>query len=221
MTTQPHALIVGAGLGGLATAIGLSRAGFRVSLFEKASDPVAVGFGIGITTNGMQALRYLGAYDAVAQAGCAVETSIIQTAHGQLISSAPVKAIGERTGVPSRSFHRAALQRALLSLLPKDCLRTAAACVGVEQLGARVRVRFADGTHADGDFVIGADGINSAVRRALHGEQPARHADYVVWLAVMELEHPSLSRGYNGHYWGVGSRFGIHDVGGGQWYWWA
>jgi 2-polyprenyl-6-methoxyphenol hydroxylase-like FAD-dependent oxidoreductase/NAD(P)-dependent dehydrogenase (short-subunit alcohol dehydrogenase family) len=221
MNNNAHAIIIGAGLGGLATAIGLSRAGFRVSLFEKAPELAPAGFGIGITTNGLQALQHLGAYDVVAREGCAVETSLIQTAHGELISRAPVKAIGERTGLPSRSFQRAALQRALLSLVPPDCVRLGVACSSVEQRGERVRVRFDDGTHSEGDFVIGADGVNSAVRRALHGEQPARHANYVVWLAVMQLEHPALKRGYNGHYWGVGSRFGMHDVGDGHWYWWA
>jgi 2-polyprenyl-6-methoxyphenol hydroxylase-like FAD-dependent oxidoreductase/NAD(P)-dependent dehydrogenase (short-subunit alcohol dehydrogenase family) len=221
MNRSTHAIIIGAGLGGLATAIGLSRAGMRVSVFERARELAPAGFGIGITTNGLQALQHLGAYDAVAAIGCAVERSIIQTAHGKPISRAAVKAIGERAGVPSRSFQRAALQRALLSQLPPECLHTAAACVSVEQRGERVRVGFDDGSEAEGDFVIGADGIDSAVRRALHGATPVCHANYVVWLAVTQLEHPALSRGYNSHYWGVGSRFGLHDVGDGHWYWWG
>lgn len=224
MNKQTHAIIVGAGLGGLASAIGLSKLGFRVSVFEKAQKLLPNGFGIGITTNGLQALKYLGAYEPVAREGCEVETSVIKSADGQLISIAPVKAIAERTGVPSRSFQRAALHGALLAQVPPECMHLGATCVGVETRGERVYARFQDGQgckEIEGDLVIGADGINSSVMSALHGEQPMRHAGYVVWLSVMELAHPALKRGYNAHYWGLGSRFGIHDVGDGQWYWWG
>src|SRR5262245_42808535 len=125
-------LIVGAGLGGLATAIGLRRAGFDVTVFEQATELAPAGFGIGITTNGLQALDLLGAYQRVAEEGSVPEVSHIKTSRGNLIRTVAVKEMGEKSGFPTRIFHRADLQRALLDQLPPEILHLGKRCVGIE-----------------------------------------------------------------------------------------
>lgn len=215
------AIIIGAGIGGLATAIGLQRAGWTVSLFEKATQLTPAGFGIGITTNGLQALQHLGAYEAVAAAGCQAEDAIIKDPRGRVITTFDVRKIGEKTGVPTRIYHRADLQKALVSQLPAGCLETGARCAAIDDAGGEVAVVFADGSREKADLVVGADGVNSTVRRILHGEDETRFATYVAWLAIMEVSHPVFTPGYNAHYWGTGMRFGVHSIGGEQRYWWA
>lgn len=192
-----------------------------MTLCERARELTPAGFGIGVTTNGLQALQMLGAYEAVAQEGCAAADARIMTPRGELLTTVPARTIGDKVGVPTRIFHRAALQKALLSLLPPGCLHLSSHCVAVDQAAVGVRARFADGTRLEADVLVGADGVNSSVRRMLHGADEPRFAHYVIWLSVMELTHPVLTQGYNAHYWGVGSRFGMHDIGNGQWYWWG
>ncbi|MDW6065567.1 LysR family transcriptional regulator [Streptomyces sp. FXJ1.4098] len=80
-------------------------------------------------------------------------------------------------------------------------------------------MRFADGSEAHGDIVIGADGINSAIRRQITGPEPVREAGYVCWLAIVPFSHPNFETGSVLHYWGSGQRFGLLDVGHGQTYW--
>lgn len=220
-----RALIVGAGLSGLASAIGLRRAGFEVCVFEQAPALEPAGFGIGITSNGMKALDLLGAYEAVAREGCAPAISLVKTWRGALLREVDIAALGRKIGYETRIFHRADLQRALLSLLPPEVLQLGKRCEQVVSHPDGVEVRFSDGSSARGDCLIGADGINSKVRRCLHGDgqapEAARFAEYVTWVATMELTHPVLRPGYNAHYWGTGARAGIHDIGGGRWYWWG
>jgi 2-polyprenyl-6-methoxyphenol hydroxylase-like FAD-dependent oxidoreductase len=215
------AIIIGAGIGGLATAIGLHRAGWRVSLFEKATQLTPAGFGIGLTTNGLQALQHLGAYERVAEAGCQAEDAVVKDARGRVITTFDVKTIGRKTGVPTRMYHRADLQKALVSQLPPGCLEVDARCAGIDDSGGEAAVVFADGSRARADLVVGADGVHSTVRRILHGEDETRFATYVAWLAIMEVSHPVFTPGYNAHYWGAGARFGVHSTGGEQRYWWA
>lgn len=215
------AIVVGAGLAGMATAIGLAHAGFRVTLLERARALTPAGFGIGITTNGLQALALLGAYEPVAAVGCAAADAQIKRPSGALITTVPAKTVGDRVGMPTRIFHRAALQGALSAQLPDGCLTLDARCVAISQTARAAVVLLEDGRRLEADVLIGADGVNSTIRRLLHGDDPLRFAHYMIWLSTMTLSHPMLTPGYNAHYWGTGSRFGIHDIGGGEWYWWG
>jgi 2-polyprenyl-6-methoxyphenol hydroxylase-like FAD-dependent oxidoreductase len=74
---------------------------------------------------------------------------------------------------------------------------------------------------AEADLVIGADGIRSIVRTKLSGELEPTGYGYVCWLATTTFSHPRMVRGYCGHYWGKGQRFGLIDIGGGKAYWWG
>ena len=65
MTTPPTALIVGAGIGGLAAGVALRRAGWQVRVFERAAQPRELGFGLALAPNAIAAVRELGLADAV------------------------------------------------------------------------------------------------------------------------------------------------------------
>ena len=66
------------------------------------------------------------------------------------------------------------------------------------------------------EVLIGADGIRSAVRSMVAGEQAPNEYGYVFWLATVRFPHPRMVPGYTGHYWGRGQRFGLIDIGGGM-----
>lgn len=212
------ALVIGAGIGGLATAASLCRAGVETEVYERAAELRPAGSALALTGNARVALRTFGIDLPVGQEYDALH---LRTATGRLIRTVSFDAIGTRVGAQSVAVHRADLQRAL---------REAAADVPIA-LGARatrfrtsdtgVEVDFADGRVARGDVLIGADGYHSVVRRQLVGAEPPNEAGYVCWLATPDFCHPAMPPGYVGHYWGRGQRFGLIDLGGGRCYWWG
>ncbi len=214
------AIIVGAGIGGLSAAATLRRAGLDVQIVERAPELRTDGTGLSIMSNALAALRTQGIDLDLPGRGQAIESFHILTTDGRPIRTVALKEIGERLGEPSVCIHRADLHRALMEAA--DCpVRLGAAVTGFEVDGAGVRVSFADGGHASADLLIGADGYHSAVRRQLAGPERVRDAGYVCWLATTPFEHPRMTTGFVGHYWGRGQRFGLIDIGHGQAYWWG
>jgi 2-polyprenyl-6-methoxyphenol hydroxylase-like FAD-dependent oxidoreductase len=209
--------VIGAGIGGLTAAIALRRRGIEATVYERAPEIAAVGAGLTLWANAIRALRYLGVADQVIAAGARIERGEIRSASGAVLSTS-------RTGLldhdPIVAIHRPDLHAVLLSALPENAVRLDAELVGFEEVGNEVRARFADGTEARADLLIGADGIRSVVRQKLFPEAELRYAGYTAWRGVVSSDdlvtHASTSES-----WGRGSRFGIVPIGGGRTYWFA
>ncbi|MBP2407070.1 FAD-dependent urate hydroxylase [Streptomyces netropsis] len=220
--TRTRAIVVGAGIGGLATAVALRRVGVEVEVYERASELRPAGFGISVVSNAVSALRVLGIDLGLEKRGQTIVHTEIMTGDGRTLRSLPIESEGDRLGAPSVAMARGDLHAALLDGLGDQVVRTGAVATGYERTASGgVRVRFEDGREATGDILIGADGINSVVRRQRTGDGRPRYGGFLCWLAVTPYEHPRMTTGFNGHYWGVGKRFGIHDVGHGRAYWWG
>ncbi|MEE1803373.1 NAD(P)/FAD-dependent oxidoreductase [Streptomyces sp. NPDC101062] len=220
-TRRRTAIVVGAGIGGLAAAVTLRSVGIDVEVHERAGELRPAGTGLSVMTNSMTALASLGIDLRLAERGRVIETAELMTRTGGRIKTLPYRELTERLGAPSVCVSRSELQAALLEAAGDCPIRLGSAATGytVEEDG--VRVRFADGREAHADLLIGADGIHSAIRRQLAGPEELREAGYLCWLAVTPFDHPRLTPGFNGHYWGRGQRFGLHDIGQGQVYWWG
>ena len=95
-------------------------------------------------------------------------------------------------GAPFLHVHRADLHRILAARVADADARLATACTGVEQAGATAVASFADGSQFEADVIVGADGIHSAVRQALFGEQPARFTGHMCWRAVVPFAQQPL-----------------------------
>lgn len=213
-------IVIGAGVGGLTAAAALRAAGIEVEIYERARELREAGAALGIMSNAVAALRSIGINGALEANGEAIDDFQIFDTRGKLIAVTPLKELHAELGYPSISIHRAALQRVLRDAA--SCpIHLGAACELVESTPTGARVYFADGRTVEADFVIGADGLHSAVRRQLHGDTAPRYAGYAVYLATIPFAHARLVRGYTGHYWGKGLRFGLVDIGSGQFYWWA
>ena len=171
-------LIVGGGIGGLAAAVALRRAGIKARVFERAREIREVGAGVTIWSNAIMAFQSLGLGKQVRSLGSEMFRINVLSAKGKLISSIDVEAIARACGAPSLALHRADLQRILLEALDTDQVHTAKECVGVTQDRNGVTLRFADGAEAAGEIAIGADGVRSAVRSSLFGSQKLRSARY-------------------------------------------
>lgn len=163
--------IIGGGVGGLATLKFLRRAGLRsVSLYEQASSIADVGAGIQLSPNAVRLLDVLGLGEKLRDVAVRLETGweMRRWRDGRVLFSQELGDTCERTyGAPYYVVHRAALLRLLGADLPDPAIHLGLRCVGVDQPGDNVRLRFDDGSTADVDVAIGADGIHSTVQQAI------------------------------------------------------
>ena len=204
-------IVVGGGIGGLSIAIALRRAGIETTVLERTSKLEAAGAGITLFGNAMRGLEQLGVRDAVAKRSAAARRVAILTSEGGALSEMPPDLFEESTAT-----HRGDLQEALAEAAGE--LRLDSEVTSVQEDGRGVGLQLADGSAERGDLVIGADGVQSAIRRQLWpGTQP-RYAGYTAWRGVTQF---SLEPGRLTESWGRGQRFGLVDIGGGRTYWFA
>src|SRR5580704_17737261 len=164
-------IIIGAGIGGLAAACALRQRRIEVALYERSQELGEVGAGLQIGPNGVKVLRALGLEDELM--GNAFEPFSIMSIswdEGLLRFRQPLKAIArEKFGAPCLTAHRADLHKLLRRAIGDTPLVLGAACVGADTVNGGAVAHFADGSSAEADIVIGADGIRSAIRAQLFG----------------------------------------------------
>jgi salicylate hydroxylase len=165
MSVQPqiHAVIVGGGIGGLFAANALVAIGIRVSVYEQAPALGEVGAGLLLTPNGVRHLRRVGLGPVVERHGARIGAGSTYFRHdGTPI--APYLVVDSAGSFDALGMHRADLVEMLALNLPRGVVHTGHRCIGFEQIGETARVMFENGAQAQGDLVIGADGIHSAMR---------------------------------------------------------
>ena len=178
------ALIVGAGIGGLAAGIALRQAGWSVRLFERTAKAGALGFGLGVAPNAIAALRRLGVADVVLARGFGATRGELRRMDGKVLKRAELPA-AEVLGGPMVVALRPALHGALLEAVGLDAITFGSRVTGFTADGDRVAVRTASGDTAEGDLLIGADGVGSVIRRALHPSEPPPRSHGIIGVRGM------------------------------------
>src|SRR5688572_27369055 len=165
--------VIGAGMGGLASAALLRRLGFAVRVYEQAPAFARVGAGIQMAPNATKVLRALGVEDhlrRVAFQSPRMVSRVWDT--GEVTSDMPMAAEAEeKFGSPYFFLHRADLHAALLSAVPEGIVQLNRRLTGITQSGDGVTLTFADGAQEQADAVIAADGVHSLVREILLGPE--------------------------------------------------
>jgi 2-polyprenyl-6-methoxyphenol hydroxylase-like FAD-dependent oxidoreductase len=208
-----RAVVVGAGIGGLAAAIALEQAGVEPIVIERAPELHEAGFGLVVSANAVTALRSLGLRDGVAARGTSVRRAEIRNPRGDLLTLIDY----ERLGWETYGILRAELQQAMLEAVPAARLRLGTTCIGATEDGQALL----DGKDsAVADIVVGADGIRSAVRRSLFGDERLRYGGHRAWRAGTRFEDERVGDRFV-EVWGVGGGFGFGPAGTDRVYWYC
>ena len=163
------ALIVGAGIGGLAAGIALDRAGWRVRIFERAGSPRELGFALNLAPNAVAALRELGVEARPLAEGHAPQVIEVRGPQGRVLKRVRLSRWARAGGVIAL---RPVLHGTLLDATPPGSLVLGSEAIGFESDGDTVVLRLSDGRAETGDILVGADGVGSIVRKALHPDEP-------------------------------------------------
>ncbi|MFD5569697.1 FAD-dependent monooxygenase [Streptomyces cadmiisoli] len=216
-------IVVGGGIGGLATAVAVARRGHRAVVLERAAEFAELGAGIQLAPNGLHALDRLGLGDAVRALAVHIgELRFMDGVSGEHVASLPLTGTYRRRfGNPYVVVHRAELHRLLLDACrrsPAVELRSGCRATGYRQDGSGATVLLDGREPVTGDAVIGADGIHSAIRRQLVGDGEPRVSGITVFRTVVPMERVPEDLRWNAVTWwaGPGRHFVHYAIGGGR-----
>jgi 3-hydroxybenzoate 6-monooxygenase len=192
-TSARRAIVVGGGIGGLAAALALARENVQVLLLEQAAQIGEIGAGIQLGPNAFNALDALGAGDAARSRSVFTDSlSLMDATNAKPVARIETGArFRERFGNPYAVIHRADIHLSILEAVqgdPRIQFRTNTQVHGVEQDERGVTVIDQHGERYRADAVIGCDGVKSAIRAALIGDEPTV-TGHVVYRAVVDVEN--------------------------------
>ncbi|MFD7256570.1 FAD-dependent monooxygenase [Streptomyces sp. NPDC059874] len=191
----PHVAVAGAGLGGLAAAGALLAAGVTVDVYEQAPALRETGVGMHLGPNGARVLFRWGLEEALRAVAVRPEALEVRAQDGRLLARRPMGDTWEKEyGAPHLTVLRSDLHALLAARVPAERIHLNTRLASCTPDGDTVRLRFADGREAAADVLVGADGVHSAVRRIVAGEErPVFSGASALRGAVPAAEVPGLA----------------------------
>jgi len=218
--SKNSALIVGAGIGGLAAALALRRAGWDVRVFERAVSPRELGFALLLAPNAMHALGALGLADVARRGGAIATNGEMRRPDGTVLrrfDTAAARALLDEDAV---CILRTVLHGALLDAVGLDTVALDSAVTGFTSSHDGVALTLANGRTESGDILVGADGVGSLIRRQLHpGEAAPRRSGLLAIRGVALDEVHHLGNASGAQYFGRGLEAGVARAGEREVYW--
>jgi len=186
---RQNIIVIGAGIGGLAAALGLLRAGHSVRVYEQARALGEVGAGLTITPNGSKALAWLGLGPELDGIISEPESGAIRHyATGELLVPLLADDARGRYGGALGHVHRSDLHAELVRAVravDANSIEAGRELTGLSQEGEGIVATFADGGQSHGQLLVGCDGVRSRVRELLFGDGGAVFAGFVAWRGLV------------------------------------
>lgn len=212
------AIIIGAGIGGLTTALALQQRGISFEIYEAAPELRPIGAGIWLGGNAMNVYERLGMADILKANAVFLESVYIRDITGRLLQHVDNLEIKRLFGNGTHAIHRGTLQQILADAV-KAPIHLGKRCKAVH---GNV-VLFEDGSTATGDLIIGADGIRSVVREQCVTQAQYRYSGQTCWRAIVDMTLPQAEQVSSGEVWSAkgGVRASYSQVGPNQVYLWV
>lgn len=212
--------IIGAGIGGLTTALTLQQKGLSVTIYESSAEIKPVGAGIILANNAMQVFKKLGLHDKIENAGNRISFMKITDDQLKPLSVVDLSEYDQKYGVSTIAIHRGKLQKILANEIGFENINLSKRLSKIEKAGL-FKLSFEDNTTIESKLVIGADGIKSVVRNQLFTENTIRNANQNCWRGICEIDLPEHYHNELNEAWGKGKRFGFVKICTKKVYWYA
>ncbi|EWH14276.1 Zeaxanthin epoxidase [Cellulophaga geojensis KL-A] len=213
--------IIGAGIGGLTTALAFEKLNIPYHLYEKAEDINAIGAGIWLAPNALKVYEWLGILDQVKNAGNSIDRITIATADLQTLTDSKQDEAKEEYGYSTVAIHRAELQKVLANNVASSNISWGKGLKSYTETKEGVELQFLDATTTIVNYLIGADGINSVVRKQLFPKSKIRYSGQTCWRGVTNFKLPEDYNHRGIEMWGKQTRFGISKLSADKTSWFA
>lgn len=211
MAQPRQAVVIGGGIGGLTAAAALHQSGWDVTVLERAPSLEPVGAAISLAPNSLRALDVIGIGDEIRDLAAWQGDGGLRAPSGRWLARTDADAAAERFGGPLVLLHRATLISSLARRTPPGTIRTGVAATVADpgDAGRPARVSTPDGD-LEADLVVAADGIGSAVRRALFPDHPGPvYSGFTTWRLVIPVPGAEFA---SHETWGPGRIWGSHPL---------
>ena len=212
--------IIGAGIGGLTTALTLKQRGLNVNIYESSAEIKPVGAGIIIANNAMQVFQKLGIQEKIEKAGNKISFMKITDTKLNEISVVDLSEYEKKYGVHNIAIHRGELQKILANELGNENINLSKRLSKIEKSDL-FKLTFEDNSTIECKLVIGADGLKSVVRNQLFEKSTLRNANQICWRGICEIDLPQKYHNELNEAWGKGKRFGFVKISNKKVYWYA
>jgi 2-polyprenyl-6-methoxyphenol hydroxylase-like FAD-dependent oxidoreductase len=214
-------LIQGAGIGGLTLASALQQRGYGVKIVERSAGLSEVGAGIWMAANPMQVFDRLGLAGKILDAGWIVKFIHLQDSKSGEIQRTDMSAIAKQFGFETVAIHRAVLQRILFEQLVPGTVSFGCEVHSFVSRGDSISVELSDGSPCQARILVGADGINSRIRKHVNLGGEKRYSGSSSYRAIARNANILPAEGAHDAYevWAKGCRVGFSKVNGSDYYW--
>lgn len=214
------AIIIGAGIGGMCTAIALRRCGIESEVFEAVKEIKPVGAAISIWPNGVKCLNFLGMKEDLRAIGGPMDFMAYKDFRSaDTLTRFSLAPLVQHSGERPYPVVRAELQAMLLDNFGRDRVQFGKRLVNIEQKSDGVTAIFEDGSEAHGDLLIACDGTHSVVRKSVLGYcTERRYAGYVNWNGLVEIDSSLAPANQWTTFVGEGKRVSLMPVAGNRFY---
>ncbi len=213
--------IIGAGIGGLTTALAFEKLNIDYQIFEKSENSNAVGAGIWLAPNALKVYEWLGILEQIQQSGNAINRITVTDKNLDHITDSAQSEAVQKFGFSTVAIHRVALQKVLLDNIPQHKIHWNKSLLKYEESNDNIHLFFKDGSTTKATHIIGADGINSEVRKQLFPESKIRYSGQTCWRGITSHNIDSEFNHRGIEMWGDKIRFGLSKVSANQTYWFA